>query len=77
MEVELDLSAQRQFLDVVVLRSEDGQFAGRLPHGMDSLAAHNLITFKSHHEALDDWAMKELVGPSPTANSSVRRHRGC
>ena len=20
------------------------------------------MTFKSHHEALDDWAMKELVG---------------
>lgn len=24
--------------------------------------AHNLITFKSHHEALDDWALKELTG---------------
>ena len=26
-----------------------------------ALATHNLITFKSHHEALDDWAMKELI----------------
>jgi hypothetical protein len=23
---------------------------------------HNLLTFKSHHEALDGWAMKELIG---------------
>lgn len=23
---------------------------------------HNLVTFKSHHEALDGWAIKELVG---------------
>jgi hypothetical protein len=26
------------------------------------LATHNLITFKSHQEALDDWALKELTG---------------
>src|SRR5206468_2237098 len=26
------------------------------------MAAHNLLSFKSHREALDDWAMKELVG---------------
>src|SRR5439155_7903433 len=30
--------------------------------GLDGLVAHNLITFKSHHEALDGWAMKELLG---------------
>ena len=29
---------------------------------LDDLAAHNLITFKSHHEALDAWALKELSG---------------
>jgi hypothetical protein len=25
-------------------------------------ATHNLVTFKSHQEALDDWALKELTG---------------
>jgi hypothetical protein len=39
-----------------------GQFVGRLPDGLDGLAEHNLITFKSHRETLDAWAMKELVG---------------
>jgi hypothetical protein len=29
---------------------------------MQELTAHNLITFKSHHEALDAWAMNELIG---------------
>src|SRR5436190_7839091 len=62
VEVERDLSAQQQFLDVVILRRRRGRFAGRLPDGLDGLAEHNLITFKSHREALDDWAMKELVG---------------
>jgi hypothetical protein len=36
--------------------------SGRLPDGLNDLAAHNLITFKSHREALDDWALKELLG---------------
>jgi hypothetical protein len=62
VEVERDLSAQQQFLDVVILRRGRGQFGGRLPDGLEGLAEHNLITFKSHHEALDSWAMKELLG---------------
>src|SRR5262249_14372432 len=32
------------------------------PDGLEDLALHNLITFKSHREALDAWAMKELLG---------------
>ena len=62
VEVERDLSEQQQLLDVVVVRRGHGRFRGRLPDGLDGLAEHNLITFKSHHEALDAWAMKELVG---------------
>src|SRR5207248_10485496 len=62
VEVERDLSEQQQLLDVVIVRRGRGRFVGRLPDGLDSLAAHNLITFKSHREALDAWAMKELIG---------------
>jgi hypothetical protein len=62
VEVERDLSQQQQFLDVVILRRGRGRFAGRLPDGVEGLAEHNLVTFKSHREALDDWAVKELVG---------------
>src|SRR5262249_43832571 len=47
---------------VVVVRRERGRFVGRLPDGLEELRQHNLITFKSHHEALTAWAMKELVG---------------
>ena len=62
VEVERDLSQQQQLLDVVILRRGRGRFASRLPDGLDGLAEHNLITFKSHREALDDWAIRELVG---------------
>jgi hypothetical protein len=61
VEVERDLS-QQQLLDVVIVRRGRGRFTGRLPDGLDGLAAHNLITFKSHREALDGWTLKELVG---------------
>jgi hypothetical protein len=76
VDVERDLSVQQQLLDVVIVRRGRGRFVGRLPDGLEGLRGHNLVTFKSHHEALDAWAMKELVhhdvayrklvSPSPT-----------
>jgi hypothetical protein len=62
VEMERDLSQQQQFLDVIVVRRSGERFSERLPDGLDDLIAHNLITFKSHHESLDAWAMKELIG---------------
>ena len=62
VEVERDLSQQQQFLDVVVLRRGRGRFSDRLPDGLEDLTDHNLVSFKSHHEALDAWAVKELIG---------------
>jgi len=76
VEVEYDLSVQQQFLDVVILRRRPGRLSLRLPDGLERLAAHNLVTFKSLREALDAWALKELlahfvayrklVSPTPT-----------
>jgi hypothetical protein len=62
VELEKDLSLKQQYLDVVIVRKRKGRFAQRLPDGLNDLADHNLITFKSHQEALDDWALKELTG---------------
>jgi len=61
VEVERDLSVQ-QLLDVVIVRRGRGRFIGRLADGLEGLRPHNLLTFKSHHEALDGWALKELTG---------------
>ncbi len=62
VEVERDLSQQQQFLDVVIVRRGRRKFRFVLPDGLRDLRDHNLITFKSHHEALDAWAMRELIG---------------
>jgi hypothetical protein len=62
VETELDLSLKQQFLDLVLIRKEPGTLPRPLPDGFEELAAHNLVTFKSHQEALDCWALWELVG---------------
>lgn len=62
VELEKDLSIKKQLLDVVIVRKGHGRFRRRLPDGLDNLGSHNLITFKSHRENLDDWSLKELTG---------------
>ena len=62
VETELDLSLKQQFIDVVLIRKEPGPLPRPLPDGFEDLAAHDLITFKSYQEALDGWALWELVG---------------
>jgi hypothetical protein len=62
VELEKDLSLKQQYLDVVIVRKQPGEFAHRLPDGLTDLVEHNLISFKSHQEAFDAWAMKELIG---------------
>src|SRR5436309_1542357 len=62
VELEKDLSVKHQLLDVVLIRKGTAPLACRLPDGFEHLAAPNLVTFKSFQEALDGWALNELVG---------------
>ena len=62
VELEKDLSFKRQMLDVVILRKKDGEIKGELPDGLENMADHNLLSYKSLHEPFDDWVLKELTG---------------
>ncbi len=62
VELEKDLSLKQQMLDVVLIHKGTGSLLCRLPDGFEELAPHNLVTFKSFQEALDGWALNELVG---------------
>ena len=64
VELEKELALQSQLLDVVIIEqtTERTPAAVALPDGLDGLRAHNLLTYKSHHEALDGWALDELIG---------------
>jgi hypothetical protein len=59
---DLDLSIKQQFLDLVFIRKGAEPIPRPLPDGFEDLSAHNLVTFKSYQEALDGWALLELVG---------------
>ncbi len=61
VELEKDLSLRQQFLDVVVVRREPGEIGQELPDGLDNLADHNLITYKSMREALNNDAIVEFI----------------
>ena len=65
--VEMDLSFKRQFIDLVAVERKDqssneAQFDQELHEGFETLNQHNLISFKSFHESLDEDAVAELYG---------------
>jgi len=62
VEQEMDLSLKQQFVDLVLVRQGTEPMARSLPDGFEDLAVHNLITFKSYQEALDEWSIWELIG---------------
>jgi hypothetical protein len=63
VELERDLSVKSQFLDVLVIHKTGGPLDRVLPDGLEGhLAEYNLVTFKSHREALTGWSVLELIG---------------
>ncbi len=59
---EKDLSVKQQFVDLLLLRQGAGPLPEPLPDGFDNLAGYNVLTFKSHQEALAGWSLCELIG---------------
>ncbi len=62
VEMEVDLSLQQQFLDIVIIKQTKGKPPEELPDGFENLSTYNLLTYKSLREPLDSWAMSELLG---------------
>jgi hypothetical protein len=62
VEAEVDLSVKQQLLDLVIVHVGNEPIRIALPDGFDTFGRHNLISFKSHQDTLDAWAMEELIG---------------
>jgi hypothetical protein len=69
VELEKELALKSQRLDVLIIERLPGAAAvtdaaalAELPDGLENLTAHNVLSFKSKQEALDGWAMEELIG---------------
>ncbi|WP_328983463.1 hypothetical protein [Thiorhodovibrio winogradskyi] len=61
VELEQELALKSQLLDVAIIEAADQrspeQPATELPDGLGNLRTHNLLTYKSHHEALTAWVL--------------------
>ena len=62
MELEKDLSLKKQMLDVVIIEKKEGQMPDELSDGLENMAKHNLLSYKSFREPFDDWSADELIG---------------
>ncbi len=69
VELEKELALKSQRLDVLIIERLPGAAAvteaaalAELPDGLENLTAHNVLSYKSKQEALDGWAMEELIG---------------
>ncbi len=62
VELEKEVSLKKQFLDVVIVRKKSDVVNMELPVGLEHLAEHNLLTYKSLRESLDSWSIEELLG---------------
>jgi len=62
VETEKDLSVKQQRLDVLIIEQEAERPLPEPPDGLENLARHNLMTYKSLRQPLDAWALDELVG---------------
>ena len=73
VEVERDLSVQQQLLDVVVVRRGRGHFAGRLPDGLEDLAACPLAGARTQHEPHSSGSGSEWIARLGGPGSSEAR----
>ena len=63
VELEMDLSVKRQYLDVVIVEQNDKEAdLSDICDGFDNLPKHNLLSYKSNRQSLNSWAMEELIG---------------
>ncbi|MEM7070076.1 MAG: hypothetical protein AAF478_14455, partial [Pseudomonadota bacterium] len=69
IERERDSSVKQEYLDLLIIYTENIEslesFLANppkpLPDGLDNLSQHNLITYKSMRETLDEWTIFELL----------------
>ncbi len=62
VELEKDLSLKQQLLDVLIIKKNKGALLNEIPDGLENLGKYNLMTYKSHQQALNAWALDEFTG---------------
>lgn len=70
--IEKELSKVKQSLDVAIVKKKEGPPPDLLPDGLENLKTCNLLTYKSHREALNAWAIEELCGHYVSYRKEIR-----
>ena len=63
VETEVEVSQQKQLLDLIIVRQEQQKpihQKAKLCDGFDNLAKYNLISYKSLHESFNTYTVEEL-----------------
>ncbi len=62
VKLEQDLTIQKQYLDLLILKKSEGKPPPFLPDGLENMGDYNLISYKSLRQPLDAWMIDELIG---------------
>jgi len=62
VDLEKDLSLNRQFVDVVIIEQKAGRPLQDPPDGLENLGRYNILTYKSFRESLTGWTLDEALG---------------
>ncbi|HIE00991.1 MAG TPA: hypothetical protein EYP59_12010 [Thiotrichaceae bacterium] len=62
VKTEQNMSIKPQYVDVLIISKSNGKPLDNLPDGFEFLTDHNILTYKSLNESLNQWAIAEVLG---------------
>ncbi len=62
VKTEQNMSLKAQYVDVLIISKSDGKPLEKLPDGFEFLRDHNILTYKSLNQSLDQWTIIEVLG---------------
>jgi hypothetical protein len=62
VKTEQNMSVKPQYVDILIISKSSGNPLSKLPDGFEFLKDHNILTYKSLNESLNQWAIVEVLG---------------
>jgi len=62
VKTEQNMSFQAQYVDVLIISKSEGKPLTQVPDGFEFLKEHNILTYKSLNQSLDQWTIVEILG---------------
>jgi len=62
VKTEQNMSLKAQYVDVLIISKSGGKPLEKIPDGFEFLRDHNILTYKSLNQSLDQWTIIEVLG---------------